>query len=147
MSSLSYPETLYDFRVDIKQSGIPNAGYGAYLTYLGARVLNDSVKERGSALMKAHTVDENYGTTTHATLQAKTLGGRTMTVKLTGDNLHYNDNSLYWTSKRWENYHIKKLDENEADCVVHDEVERLRNQIPERKRIGFLGIHKESDYR
>lgn len=97
--------------------------------------------------MKAHTVDENYDTTTHATLEAKTLGGRTMTVKLTGDNLHYNDNSLYWTSKRWENYYMKKLDENEADCPVHRQVESLRNQIPEEKRIGFLGIHQEYDYR
>jgi hypothetical protein len=34
-------EILYDFRVDISPSKIPNAGLGAFLTFLGARHLKD----------------------------------------------------------------------------------------------------------
>ena len=123
------------------------------MTYLGARVLKSKAEERSTRLIKQHIVDDN-DIGTHEELVAQTLGGRTMNVKLTGDNLHYNDNSLYWTKKRYKKYQslsrhesIETFDENEVDCTVHDEVERLRQRIPDGKGIGHLGIHKESDYR
>jgi len=124
------------------------------LTYLGARVLKNKAEERSTRLIKQHIVDDNDNGT-HEELVAQTLGGRTMNVMLTGDNLHYNDNSLYWTKKRYKKYQseqsrresIESFDENAVDCAVHDEVERLRHRIPDGKGIGHLGIHKESDYR
>ena len=139
-------ETLYDFRVDIKKSSIPNAGHGAFLTYLGARVLNESAQQRSTRLMQEHTTEGEVGT--HLPLSAKTLGGRTMNVTLTGDNLHYNDNNIYWSKKRARKYASKEsFDENEVDCDVYDEVKKLRNTVPDGQGIGFLGINKESDYR
>ena len=151
------PETLFDFRVNINQSTIPNAGYGAFLTYLGARVLKRQPLERSARLMKEHIVENDIDT--HNSLDAETIGGRRMNVSLTGDNLHHNDNSIYWTKKRsceFSNY-LKSLppgdggsrefDESEVDCVIHQEVEKLRKSIPQGEGIGFLGINQESDYR
>ena len=146
-------ETLYDFRVDIKKSSIPNAGHGAFLTYLGARVLNESAQQRSTRLMQEHTTEGEVGT--HLPLSAKTLGGRTMNVTLTGDNLHYNDNNIYWSKKRFRKYatesnrrdSMESFDENEVNCDVYDEVKKLRNTVPDGQGIGFLGINKESDYR
>ena len=78
-----------------------------------------------------------------------------MNVTLTGDNLHYNDNNIYWSKKRFRKYatesnrrdSMESFDENEVDCDVHDEVKKLRNTVPDGQGIGFLGINKESDYR
>ena len=71
-----------------------------------------------------------------------------MNVKLTGDNLHYNDNNIYWSKKRAKKYAtMESFDENEVECDIHDEVEKLRKRIPFGQGIGFLGINKESDYR
>jgi len=88
---------------------------------------------------------------------------------LTGDNLHYNDNSIYWSKKRADKFtefqsnenpsHTKlshgscrstvesfTFDENEVKCKVHEEVKKFRENIPDGNGIGFLGIHQESDY-
>lgn len=85
-------ETLYDFRVDVKQSSIANAGNGAFLTFLGARVLRPEAAARSERLLKEHVIEELVGT--HNPLVAETMGGKTMNVTLTGSNLHYNDNTL-----------------------------------------------------
>ena len=37
----SFAEILFDFRIDVRQSCIPNSGNGAFLTFLGARRLRD----------------------------------------------------------------------------------------------------------
>ena len=150
------PETLYDFRVNIKQSSIPNSGHGAFLTYLGARVLKPEVMKRSARLMEQHTITF---TDTHDHITAKTVDGRVMDVKLTGDNLHYNDNNIYWTKPRLDKHSnnvkhadairrgkMESYDENHVLCHVHDEVEELRNCVPDGNGIGFLGINKESDY-
>ena len=41
---------------------------------------------------------------------------------------------------------MESFNENEVICNVHKEVEELRNCVPDGNGIGFLGIHKESDY-
>ena len=79
-------ETLFDFRVDIKQSNIPGAGHGAFLTYLGARVLKPRSASRSERLMKEHVV-EALPIDTHNPLVAETLGGKRMTVRLV--SIHY----------------------------------------------------------
>ena len=78
-----------------------------------------------------------------------------MHVTLKGNNLHHNDNSLYWSKER-QNYLKRHMDENgtlldhfdedEICCKVNSEVKKIRRQIPEGERIGFLEIHSESDY-
>lgn len=110
------------------------------------------------------------GIETHAPLTAETLGGRRMSVKLTGENLHYNDNSIYWSKKRSEKFlqvlatdsprskspspnktchRLSSIDSFDADdvaCKIHDEVETYRQKIPPGQGIGFLGMFAESDY-
>lgn len=153
------PETLYDFRVDIKTSSICNAGHGAYLTYLGARVLKKSAFDLSTRLMKEHIALHDVGTL--KPLMAQTIGGRRMSVRITGKNLHHNDNNIYWSKKRLDKFAEferetptrgncrspnKSFDESQVDCRIHQEVQKLRNRIPEGKGIGFLGILSESDY-
>ena len=118
--------------------------------------------------MKNHVIDNLI---THNPLDAKTLGGRTMTVTLTGENLHYNDNNVYWTKARSDKYLeyekevlrskspangsgkrrmsslTESFNENDVLCDVHNEVEKLRKKVPEGQEIGFLGINSEFDYR
>ena len=80
--------------MDIKASDIPNSGYGAYLTYLGARKLTPGAKARSARLIEAHDADEDETT---EPLSATTIHGMTMDVTVKGLDLHSNDNSLYWT--------------------------------------------------
>lgn len=79
-----------------------------------------------------------------------------MSVKLTGNNLHYNDNSIFWSKKRWKKFDkfqleakasLESFDESKVNCHIHQEVEMLRNRVPDGQRIGFLDIHGESDYK
>ena len=79
-------ETLFDFKVDIKQSNIPGAGHGAFLTYLGARVLKPRAASRSERLMTEHIV-EALPIETHNPLVAETLGGKRMTVRLVSNTL------------------------------------------------------------
>lgn len=81
-------------------------------------------------------------------LVAQTLGGRMMSVKITGENLHYNDNNIYWSKKRYDKYFLsnKSYDESKISCAIHREVKMLRDKIPDGQGIGFLGIHSESNY-
>ena len=128
------------------------------MTYRGARVLKKRQADRSARLMSNHVIGSNIYT--HDPLVAETIGGRKMNVTLTGENLHYNDNCLYWSEKRFRKFEaakknssgqkrssIESFDESEVDCEVHEEVEQLRNCIPEGERIGFLGINRASDYR
>jgi hypothetical protein len=138
----------------VKTSNIPNAGYGAFLTYLGARVLTKEASDRSKRLLDKHVHCDNLDTL--QPLQAQSLGGRRMSVKLTGNNLHYNDNSIFWSKKRWKkfddfyleaNASLESFDESKVNCHIHQEVEMLRNRVPDGQRIGFLDIHGESDYK
>eukprot|EP00986_Skeletonema_menzelii_P012290 scaffold6718_cov132-Skeletonema_menzelii.AAC.1 len=151
-------ETLYDFRVEIRPSNIPNSGLGAFLTFLGARVLRKGASDRSARLIVQHgTYDENGNlfVKTQEELTAEVFGGRQIHVTLKGDNLHHNDNSLYWSKERqrYLKAHVDKhgtlldhFDEDEICCKVNSEVKKYRSKIPEKERIGFLGIHSESDY-
>ena len=145
------PETLYDFRVDIKQSSIPNSGHGAFFTYLGARVLKPEVMKRTARLMENHII---HISPTHDPLTAVTFDGRRMDVKLMGESLHYNDNSVYWTKPRLKKFQAEEsrrasmegYDDDVIDCNVYKEVKKLKKRIKDDDRVGFLGINKESDY-
>ena len=104
-----YLETLYDFRVEIKPSNIPNSVLGAFVTFLGARVLKRSASDRSARLVVQHVADDvcgNLSVKTHEELTAEMYGGRKMHVTLKGDNLHHNDNSLYWSNERQN--HLKR---------------------------------------
>ena len=152
VTDLLATECLYDFSTSIEKSGIENSGYGAFLTYQGARVLKPRAAARSSRLIREHVI---YSVGTHAPLVAETLGGRRMNVTLTGDNLHHNNNSIYWSKKcserffEFQNTREKPadlFDEDMASCNVHNEVKSLRKNVPDGHGIGFLGINTVSDY-
>lgn len=144
--------------MEIRPSNIPNSGLGAFLTFLGARVLRKGASDRSARLIVQHgTYDENGNlfVKTQEELTAEVFGGRQIHVTLKGDNLHHNDNSLYWSKERqrYLKAHVDKhgtlldhFDEDEICCKVNSEVKKYRSKIPEKERIGFLGIHSESDY-
>lgn len=146
--------------MDVKTSSICNAGYGAFLTYLGARVLKKSALVRSTRLMQEHIARVDVGTL--KPLVAQTLGGRRMSVRISGKNLHYNDNNIYWSKKLLSEFAEfgktnpiggklrstnESFDESNVDCQIHHEVKMLRDKIPDRQGIGFLGIFSESDYK
>lgn len=115
-------------------------------------MLRKEASKRNTRLIKEHMT---YHPETHKELVAQVYGDRKMHVTLTGSNLHHNDNYEYWSKNRndYLDTHAKKygrvlddFDEDEICCKVHSEVKRLRSKIPKRERIGFLGIHSESDY-
>ena len=116
------------------------------MTYLGARVLKKNAAKRSTRLIQKHIAADDVGTL--KPLTAQTLGGRMMSVKVTGENLHCNDNNIYWTKKRFKKYFLsdKSYDESKIGCKIHREVKQLRDKIPDGQGIGFLGIHSESDY-
>lgn len=149
-------ESLFSFRINIKQSTIPGSGQGAFLTYLGRRVLKSEAAARSRRLMKQHVAAVDI--ITRNSLNAETADGRRMSVSLSGTNLHYNDNCLYWSSKYSEKFSLNEnrkrkrkrgspesFDESKVNCEVHNEVKRLRQEV-DGKGIGFLCIHRESDY-
>jgi hypothetical protein len=70
---------LYDFRVDIATSKIPNAGLGAFLTFLGARHLKDEAfgKKGPKPIQKSLQLED--------TLEAFGESGHGMHVRLTGE--------------------------------------------------------------
>ncbi len=144
-------ETLYDFQLDIRESTIPNAGNGAYLTFLGARKLTKQAATRSERLLKQHVIEDM---TDLEPLTAKLPGGLGIGVTVTGRNLYGNDNNQYWSKNRSQLFfeHCQngtispELDENLVQCEIHREVLKLRSKVEDGKRIGFLGIHSESDY-
>lgn len=73
-------EVLYDFLVDIRDSFIPGAGRGVFLTFKGVRVLRAERRLDFGNMKPSRT---------RALLEAKFLDGRSgLTVRLTGNNLH-----------------------------------------------------------
>ena len=146
--------------MDVKTSSICNAGYGAFLTYRGARVLKKSALVRSTRLMQEHIAWADVGTL--QPLVAQTLVGRSMSVIISGKNLHYNDNNIYWSKKLLSEFAEfgkknpirgksrstnETFDESKVDCHVHHEVKMLRGKIPDGQGLGFLGILSESDYK
>ena len=39
-------ETFFEFKIEVKESLIPNAGFGAFLTFLGGRKLSKKSKKK-----------------------------------------------------------------------------------------------------
>jgi hypothetical protein len=169
-------ETLHQFKTEVRMSGIVNSGRGVFLTYLGAKVvshysysfayshlyfpkhltlfthnkLRPGPYARSSRLLSKHLSVEQL---LRHPLPAVDHNGKRMTVTITPKSLHLNENNHLWSKKRSSAYdkHSKKtphhdFDENNVFCDVHQEVQRLRSNIPERERIGYLGVNSIEDY-
>ena len=140
---------LFDFRVDIRQSNIPNSGYGAFLTFLGARKLKEEAMRRTAHLMDGRVVIYNQ---TVEFLEA-TIGHIDVSVSLKGKDLHGNSNNSHFSVTRFP---LKATcpDGKEVNViigpdVVHDDIQGLVNRgeinSPE-DGIGFFNNFTEEDY-
>ncbi|GAX17254.1 hypothetical protein FisN_10Lh112 [Fistulifera solaris] len=142
-------DVLYDFRLFVDKSNIPNAGMGAFLTYMGARKIN-----KDSATHKLCTdlfVDYDYEepeTLSH--LVAIMPDGMTKTVKLDGDNLHANYNCIYYPStKRDQRKTLStKINDKKIRIKVVGECLDTFHELKDRPKdgIGHLGMYREEDY-
>ena len=134
--------------MDISKSQIPGAGYGAFLTYFGARKLKDEVEEANCQLVAE---SEPRLADTKIPLRATHPGKGDVLVRLQGENLHGNHNCDYWpltslplrakiqhstSEKKYVTVKLKGHDISEHACLANR---------PE-DGVGFLGMNSPSDY-
>ncbi|KAL7521142.1 hypothetical protein ACHAWX_005840 [Stephanocyclus meneghinianus] len=146
----SFTETLHYFQTEVLQSNIAGSGRGVFLTYLGAKVLNPKANARSERLLSEHVFFDSHFS--HQ-LSAVTQQGKRMTVTISPNSVHLNENNVLWSKQRSAAYdaHIKQnpkqhFDENGVACSIHDEVQELRSSVPHTERIGQLGINSLFDY-
>ena len=140
-------DILYDFGVFIEKSSIPNAGLGAFLTYMGARKLNTS--------LDTHKICEDLlsdcfyrEAATMSPLIAAMMDGRTRSVLLTGDNLHGNYNCGYRPGRLPSKpLSVKENGKTIQVRIVGGCLETFE-ELKDRPKdgIGHLGMYNESDY-
>lgn len=156
-----HPDILYDFKVTIRQSQIENSGYGAFLTYLGARLLNEERRGRTWDVL-----DNSSGRPPDASLKPLEAtfrrtepifpGSHRATVKLKGENLDEYGGEEYWADTQNDLFAVMggsknkikiKLTDNNNE--LHDNGQDLlasRNLQPGEIPIGFRHLHRESHY-
>ena len=83
-------DTIYDFKVEVRQSLIDDAGLGLFLTFIGARSLKPDVKN-WSQLLKSNR--HILHVPTQEELVARLPDDTSVLVKLKGKNLHGNQNN------------------------------------------------------
>ena len=140
---------VYDFKIEARPSNIPNAGMGAFLTFIGARRLQQKTRIRATELLDARPYKE---LTTMRPLVAELPDGFGMGVTLTGAHLHgpYNSTYLLPALKAVNPDTGRKMKvrlANSQDVSYYpDELDALKNPNKD-GRFGFLGIHHEDHYR
>lgn len=125
-------DTIYDLSIQVRQSEIPGSGMGAFLTFRGARVLKEHLREEADKKLAARVFHEPI---TMKPLEAISPDGFGITVKLTGNNLHGNQNNPYW---RPEDLQAEK--DGTGNRLQSDD------SSPDEERVGHLGLHTEDDY-
>lgn len=122
---------------------------GAFLTFIGARRLQQKTRIRATELLDARPYKE---LTTMRPLVAKLSDGFGMGVSLTGAHLHGPYNSTYLlpalkAANPGTGRKIKVRLANSQDVSYYpDELEAMKNPNKD-ERFGFLGIHHENHYR
>jgi len=131
---------------------VANAGKGAFLTFLGARELKPHCKEKGARKMECRITKTSKDIITMRPLQVQTPGGYNATLTLTGENLHGNNNNPYWPATMEPLEAIMPGGRRRQRVLLHgqnlhyDSEDEILSPGASPKRIGFLGIHVESDY-
>eukprot|EP00977_Amphora_coffeiformis_P006346 scaffold1353_cov161-Amphora_coffeaeformis.AAC.18 len=153
-----YDSILYRIRLHVEDTKF---GYGAFLTYLGALRLERSEQARGDRMMAKREI--HFPATTRL-LDVIDVDGWEKTLRITGENLHGNNNNCYWprhmvpvkaVSKTQDHIHTFFVKPTGRSCYVDDEDEEDANyveaKLSEMKRkglepIGHLGIYCIEDY-
>ena len=143
-------DTLYDFRIDIRKSTIPNSGNGAFLTFLGARVLKARIRDNLKRLKKNRIV-VSVPTTNHLEANIDDVTNAVVTIR--GENIHGNGNSPYFPITRFP---LKaklpggeKIQVRLGPTLIHEDIDQLQQnrEIPTPENaIGYLGVLSESDF-
>ena len=143
-------DTLYDFRIDIRKSTIPNSGNGAFLTFLGARVLKSRIRSHVRRLKKNRVV-VSVLTTNHLEAHIDEVTKAVVTIR--GENIHGNGNSPYFPLTRFplkanlptgEKIHVRLGPKH-----IHEDIDQLKQnkEIPAPENaIGYLGVLDDSDF-
>ena len=160
LSSL-HPDILYDFKVTIRQSQIENSGYGAFLTYLGARLLNEERRGRTWDVL-----DNCSGRPPDASLKPLEATFRRTnpifpdshraTVKLKGEHLDEYGGEEYWADTQNDLFAVMSGSKNKIKIKLTDNNNELhdngqdllasRDLQPGETPIGFRHLHRESHY-
>ena len=135
------------FRVDVKTSTIPGAGVGAFLTYVGAKLLNTTSKT--FKICEELLSDSwHHEPMTMSRLSAVMPDGQTKSLFLTGENLHGNHNCVYWPKRLPSKPLSAKVDGTAIKIKIAGECletfEELRNRPKD--GIGHLGMYTEENY-
>lgn len=146
---LFFTENLYDFRVNIRQSKIPgDSGFGAFLTFLGARKLKAEAKRLSEQIRQHQMLVENDG------LGFVSLDGVYNTsVSLVGNDLYGNGNTSHYPKTRFPLE--AKMSDDKTIAVkltphnIHESVQELMNKYEvkiQENGLGLLEIFTEEDY-
>jgi hypothetical protein len=150
-------EVIFDFMVDAKESKIPNAGMGAFLKFLGARVLKRKCKKRSDVLFSyrehvgAYWGDDNPRMISREPLQALGTDGVAFSVTLAGENVYGEPSNPYILrplkagGKGTRRIKLSLACSDNRSLYFEDELEGL-NPTKKSQRIGHLGLHREMDY-
>lgn len=141
----------------MQNSRFEGGGYGAFLTYLGALKLKQEERDRRERMLQHR---DPYFPETTRLLDVADVDGIEKTLRVTGENLHGNNNNCYWPRLRIPKK--AKIDSRKvtvsltgASVYANDQDERDAEWVEEKlqmmKRtglqpIGHLGIHCLQDY-
>lgn len=141
-------DIIYDFEIRVKTSNIPNAGRGAFLTFLGARELKPSRKHWGEDLKKDRP--PKYLRTLSEPATAMHPDGFGMAVTITGEHLRGPYNCQFplrtltaFIPDKYPKPEMKVRFANFEDPYCEEEIAGMRKDPG---RIGSLGIYTDSDY-
>lgn len=153
-------DILYDFKVTIRQSQIPNSGYGAFLTYLGARLLNEERRGRTYDVLynsSGRPPDASLKPLEATFRRTKPIfpESHRATVILKGENLDEYGGEEYWADTQNDLFAVIngskkikiKLTDNNNE--LHDNGQDLlasRNLKPGEVPIGFRKLQREAHY-
>lgn len=153
-------DILYDFKVTIRQSQIPNSGYGAFLTYLGARLLNEERRGRTYDVLynsSGRPPDVSLKPLEATFRRTKPIfpESHRATVILKGENLDEYGGEEYWADTQNDLFAVIngskkikiKLTDNNNE--LHDNGQDLlasRNLKPGEVPIGFRKLQREAHY-
>jgi hypothetical protein len=142
-------DTLFDFRINVRPSKIPNSGYGAFLTFLGARKLKEEAKKKSQELL----CDRLYVESATTKALEATIGHMNMSVVLRGEDLHGNWNNVLFPITRFPLKAIipngKEVNIKLTPHSIHDDVKQLRDRKeikPLDNGLGHFKIFTEEDY-
>lgn len=144
-------DCLFDFEISIGVSSVPNAGNGAFITFLGMRELKSECKDRRTDKWEKLDIQvEGVGGMPSQDfsrpINFSTPAGHGAALSLLPASLHRNNGSMYWPRTMTPLPASNKVKVFLNGVNLHyDDGDEPVNTTPS-KRFGFLGMLNERDY-